>query len=150
MAFLPAIAAVASVAGGVLSGIGAMQQSKAAAASSEYNAKAGDLAAAAERDAAEAEGEDRRRKLMGQRASAIADRGASGVALAGTPLLVDEDILGEIELEVGRVGQRGAAKATQLENQSTLDRMTARNQRRAGPISAGASLLGGIASAVRF
>lgn len=147
MAFLPAIAAVASVAGGVLQGIGAAQQHRAAAQAADYNARANEMAAAAERDAAAAEGEDRRRKLMGQRASAIADRGASGVALAGTPLLVDEDILGEIELDVARIGQRGAARATQLENQSTLDRMTARSHRRAAPLSAGASLLGGIASA---
>ena len=147
MAFLPAIAAVASIAGGVLGAVGAKQQANAAAESSRYNAKANEMAAAAERDAAAAEADDKRRKLMGQRASAIADRGAAGVAMAGTPLLVDEDILGEIELDVARTGQRGAARATQLENQATLDRMAARNYKRSGSISAGASLLGGIAQA---
>lgn len=147
MAFLPAIAAVASVAGGVLSGIGQMQAAKAAASADEYNAKAAEMSAKAEKDAAAAEADDKRRQLMGRRATSIAARGASGVTLAGTPLLVDEDVLGEIELDVARTGQKGAARATQLENQATLDRMTARNQRRAGPISAGASLLGGIAGA---
>lgn len=145
MAFLPAIAAVASVAGGVLSGIGQMQAAKAAASADQYNAKAADMSAKAERDAAAAEAEDKRRDLMGRRATSIAARGASGVTMAGTPLLVDEDVLGEIELDVARTGQRGAARATQLENQATLDRMSARNRRKAAPLSAGASILGGIA-----
>lgn len=149
MAFLPAIAAVASVGAGVLGGISKYQEGQAAAAASDYNAKAGDIAAAAERDATAAEADDRRRKLMGQRATSIAQRGASGVNFAGTPLLIDEDILGEIETDVARIGQKGEARATQLENQATLDRMTARNYRRAAPISAGASLLGGI-SQVRY
>ena len=149
MAFLPAIAAVASIAGSALSAVGAMQQGKAAAAAANYNAKVNEMAAVAEKDAAAAEAEDRRRKLMGQRSTSIAARGASGVALAGTPLMVDEDMLGEIELDVARVGQRGAAKAAQYQNQATLDRATARSAKRAGAISAGASLLGGIAS-VKF
>lgn len=149
MAFLPAIAAVASIAGSALSAVGAMQQGKAAAAAANYNAKVNEMAAVAEKDAAAAEAEDRRRKLMGQRSTSIAARGASGVALAGTPLMVDEDMLGEIELDVARVGQRGAAKAVQYQNQATLDRATARSAKRAGAISAGASLLGGIAS-VKF
>jgi hypothetical protein len=147
MAFLPAIAAVASVAGGALAGIGAYQQDKAAEAASNYNADASEMAAIAEREGAAAEAEDRRRKLEGQRATSIAARGASGVGFAGTPLMVDEDMLGEIELDVMRTGQKGAARATQLQNQATLDKMTARSHRRAAPISAGAQLLGGIAQA---
>jgi hypothetical protein len=146
MAFLPAIAAVASVAGSALSAVGALQQSKATAAASTFNAQQADKAAKAERDAAAAEAEDKRRNLMNQRASSIAARGASGVALAGTPLMVDENVLGAIELDVARVGQRGEARAVQYENQAKLDRATARNAKRAGPLAAGASLLGGIAN----
>lgn len=149
MAFLPAIAAVASIGAAALGGISAYQTNKANEASSEYNAKAEEMAADAKRDAAAAEGEDRRRKLMGQRATAIANRGASGVTFAGTPLLVDEDILGEIELDVMRVGQKGAAAATEHENRAKLDKMSARSYNRAAPLAAGASLLGGI-SKVRF
>jgi hypothetical protein len=147
MAFLPAIAAVASIAGGALSGIAAYKQNKAAEASSKYNAQVEENAADAARDAAAAEGQDTRRKLMGQRATSIANRGASGVTFAGTPLMVDEDILGEIELDVMRVGQKGAAAATEHENRAKLDRMSARNYNRAAPLAAGASLLGGIAQA---
>ena len=146
MAFLPAIAAIASVAGSALSAVGAIQQSKATAAASNFNAQQNENAAKAEREAGAAEAADRRRKLMGERATSIAARGASGVALAGTPLMVDENVLGEIELDVARVGQRAEAKAVQYENQATLDRATARSAKRAGPLSAGASLLGGIAS----
>lgn len=149
MAFLPAIAAVASVAGSVMSAVGAMQQSRAQAASAEYNAKVSDEQAKAARDAAAVEAEDRRRAGMDQRASAIAARGASGIALAGTPLLVDEDILGRIELDAARTRHAGEAKAVQNENQARLDRFTASNYRAAGPLSAGASLLGGI-SKVRY
>ncbi len=145
MAFLPAITAIAGIASAGLAGVSAYQEKKAGEAAATYNAQASDMAAAAELDAAAVEAQDRRRKLEGQRATSLAARGASGVAFAGTPLMVDEDMLGEIELDIARIGQRGAAKATQYENQATLDRMTARNNRRAAPVSAGASLLGGLA-----
>jgi hypothetical protein len=146
MAFLPILTAVATVGGAVLSGVGAYNTAQSNAQAAEYNAKQQDLAAAADRDAAAADAEDRRRKGSAARASAIAERGASGVALAGTPLMVDEDIVGAIELDAARTTHAGEVRGTQRENQAALDRASASNYRRAGPISAGASLLGGISN----
>jgi hypothetical protein len=137
-------ATVAGVGGAVLSGIGAYQQNKAAQQSAEFNAKQEEQAAIADRDAADAEAQDRRRRGSAARATALAERGASGIALAGTPLLVDEDIIGEIELDAARVKHRGEVSAIRRQNQASLDRSTARGYSRAAGISAGASLLGGI------
>lgn len=141
---LSTLATVAGIGGSVLSAVGSYQQNKAAEASAKYNARSEEMAAAADRDAAEAEAEDRRRRGSAARATALAERGASGVALAGTPLLVDEDIVGEIELDAARTIHRGEVRATARENQARLDRSSARSYGRAAPISAGASLLGGL------
>jgi len=146
MAFLPIISAIAGVAGSVMSAIGASNQAKGQAQAADYNAKQQDIAAAADRDAAAANAEDARRRGSAARATALADRGASGVALAGTPLMVDEDVFASMELDAARIGQRGEVSATQRENQARLDRATAAGYRKSGPISAGASLLGGLSS----
>jgi hypothetical protein len=140
---------VAGIAGSVMSAVGASNQAKAQAQAANYNAQQQEIAAAGERDAAAADAEDRRRAGSAQRATAIANRGASGVALAGTPLMVDEDIVGAIELDAARTVHRGEVSATQRENQARLDRASAKGYKKAGPISAGASLLGGI-SQVRW
>lgn len=144
MAFLPIISAVAGIAGSVMSAVGASNQAKAQAQAANYNAQQQEIAAAGERDAAAADAEDARRKGSAARATALAQRGASGVALSGTPLLVDEDVVSSIELDASRIAHRGEVSATQRENQAQLDRASARGYKKSGPISAGASLLGGI------
>lgn len=141
---LSTLATVAGIGGTVLSAIGSYQQNKAAQKAAEFSADQEEQAAAADKDAASAEAEDRRRRGSAARATALAERGASGIALAGTPLLVDEDIVGEIELDAARVLHRGNVSATRRQNQASLDRSTARNYGRAAPLSAGASLLGGL------
>jgi hypothetical protein len=146
MAFLPILTAVATIGGAVLSGVGVYNTAQGNAQASSYNAKQQDIAVAADRDAAAATAEDARRRGSAARASALADRGASGVALSGTPLLVDEDTFAAMELDAARIGQRGAVSATQRENQAKLDLASAAGYRRAGPVSAGASLLGGLSS----
>jgi hypothetical protein len=149
MAFLPVLSAVAGIAGSAMAAIGAKNTAESNANAATYNAQQGEIAAQAERDAAAADAEDRRRAGSAQRATAIAQRGASGVALAGTPLMVDEDIVGAIELDAARTVHRGEVSATQRENQARLDRASAKGYKKAGPISAGASLLGGL-SQVRW
>ena len=144
MAFLPILSAIVGMAGTVMSAAGAMQQANAQAAAAEYNAKVADNNAKAERDAAAANAEDQRRHGSAQRATSLATRGASGVQLAGTPLLIDSNLVGEIELGAGRIGQQGEAKAIRYQNQAELDRSTAKNYKKSGSLSAGASLLGGL------
>jgi hypothetical protein len=149
MAFLPIISAVAGIAGSVMSAVGASNQAKASAQAANYNAQQQEIAAAGERDAASADAEDARRKGSAARATALAQRGASGVALTGTSLLVDEDVVGSIELDASRIAHRGEVSAIQRENQAKLDRASAAGYKKSGPISAGASLLGGL-SQVRW
>jgi len=141
---LATIGTIAGIGGSVLSAVGSYQQNKSVQVSAKYNARSEEMAAAADRDAASAEAEDRRRRGSAARATALAERGASNVALAGTPLLVDEDIVGEIELDAARTLHRGEAKAIGRENQARLDRASAKSYGRAAPLSAGASLLGGL------
>lgn len=147
------IGSILGFAGTILSAVGSMQQAKAQQRAAEYNAKMAEVEAAGERDAASAEADDYRRKQRAARASATAERAASGVQLSGTPLLIDEDILGQIDLGAARIGHQGQVRATGLENEASLERAKAKNYGKAGKLamltgfaSAGSSLLGGARS----
>lgn len=166
MAFLLPVAGAAGAAGGIggigsilgfagtiLSAVGSMQQAKAQQRAAEYNAKMAEVEAAGEREAAGAEADDYRRKQRAVRASATAERAASGIQLSGTPLLIDEDILGQIDLGAARIGHQGQTRATGLENEANLERAKAKNYGKAGKLAlltgfaqAGSSLLGGARS----
>lgn len=140
------LGSIIGLAGSIFSAMGAKAQADAQADAAEYNAEVAEIEAASERSSAAAEAEDIRRSEGRKRSTALAQRGGSGVALTGTPLLIDADILGEIDLSSARIGHAGQLRATSLENQATLDRMQASNYRKAGSISAGASLLSGFGS----
>lgn len=147
------IASALGFAGTILSAMGSMQQAKAQQRAAEYNAKIADAEAHAEREAAGAEADDYRRKQRAARASATAERAASGIQLSGTPLLIDEDILGEIDLGAARIGHQGQTRATARENEASLERAKAKNYGKAGKLAmltgfanAGSSLLGGARS----
>lgn len=113
----------------------------------EFNASVQEQKAEQERDRAAAEASDFRRKQGARRASAIADRGASGVRFAGTPLLTDTDVIEEIELGAARIGQGGEMRATAAENTARLDRARASSLSSSRGARVGASLLGGTARA---
>jgi hypothetical protein len=140
------LGAIVGLAGSFLSAAAAKQQADAQAEAAEYNAKMREIEAASERDTAEAKAEDFRRQEGRKRATAIAQTAASGVTLEGTPLLVDEAIVSEIELGANRLSHQGDTRATGLENQAELDRTKAKNYRKAGSINAGATLLSGFGS----
>lgn len=137
-----------SLAGSVMGAIGQMNAGKAEAQAARYNAQVNEMNAAAERDKAAVEADDFRRANSRKVASSIAARGASGVDLgSGTPLMVSEDVVREIELGASRIGHDGATKSTAYKNQATLDRAKARNASAAGRIMAGSTLLSGAARA---
>jgi len=147
MAFLAVASAVLGMAGSVVGAVGARNEGEANANAAEYNAKVGEINAAAERDRAAVEASDYERKMSRERATAIASRGASGIDLAGTPLMVDEDIVNEIALGSSRITHEGAVKANAYENQANLDRTAAKNFKKAGKLSAAATLLSGASRA---
>jgi hypothetical protein len=157
MAMLGALGGMLGGAGGGLSGIfglfgsfmqaaAAKQQADAEAEAAEYNARVNDQKAIQEKQAAEARSEDFTRRENTKKASAIADLGGSGIQLAGTPLMLLSDIEQEIVLGAEREGNIGATRATGYQNTATLDRMKAKNARKAGSLAAGSAIIGGMSS----
>jgi hypothetical protein len=143
MAFLAVLSAGLGMMGSVVQAQGAKAEAQASANASEYNAQVSEINRRAELNKAATSADDYERKMSRERAGAIASRGASGVELAGTPLMVDEDVVNEIALGSARAGYDGVTKANAYGNQAKLDRAEAKNFRAAGKRAAGATLLSG-------
>lgn len=144
------LAAVATVASGAISAIGAIQSANAQAAAAEYNAKI-DQRNAAIADAnrktiqqqTEFDVEDKRRENARTLASIRAAYGTSGLDLAGSPLDVIEDTALELNTDLQRVDYEGRMKARDAAMQSqtsressVLHKMEAKSAKTAGIISA--------------
>lgn len=158
MAFAPILGAIASVAAGVVGYMGAKQAAEANAQAAEYNAKI------AERNAiiadqnrvtavrqSDIDAEDHRRETRRIMASIRTAYGASGIEIAGSPLDVLEDTALERELDTERIrfegkvrSREGAIQMLGLEEEATLSKMRAQNERTAGRYAAFGSLIGGI------
>jgi hypothetical protein len=130
----------------------AAQQSRAQAAWHTYNAKIAKREAEAERRATafEVKQQARRGKTLQARLRTLV--GASGVEMAGSPLLVAEDTAAQLALESANIRTTGARRVQRWRSQSILDVFKARTARRAaseyeqaGILQAGAGLLGGAA-----
>lgn len=141
MAFLAGLSGIMSVASGVLGAIGAMQSAAAQKAAADYNARVMEQQAEAERDRAGAVASDFRRRNSFQVATARAERAASGIQFAGTPIMVDTDMVQEIELGASRAAHEGEMRANRLKNEAELSRMQGRAAKTAGSINAGRSIL---------
>lgn len=82
------------------------------------------------------------------RAAARAIQGTSGVEVGeGSSLLVDLDSAKQAELNYQAIRYQGEPQVRNLQSQAVLDRFQARSTKQQGLIGAGASLLGGAASA---
>lgn len=108
-----------------------------------FNAKLADQLAMSAEDVAGAEAHDFRRTQGAKLATSRATRAASGLALEGSPLMVDENIFAQIEYGVSRIAYGGQLESGRLRNQSKLllseaDRLTesARLARESGRKSA--------------
>ena len=122
--------------------------SEAQASAMKYNAaeseRQAEMADQAARFAAQQQGEKDRRT----RAAARAIQGTSGVEVGeGSSLLVDLDSAKQAELNYQSIRYQGESQVRNLRSQSTLDLFKARSTSQQGLIGAGASLLGGAASA---
>jgi hypothetical protein len=114
----------------------------------KYNAKEAErqaeIAAQQTKFAAQQQAERDRRT----RAAARAIQGTSGVEVGeGSSLLVDLDSAKQAELNYQAIRYQGEAQVRALQSQATLDRFQGATAARQGLIGAGASLLGGAASA---
>ena len=135
---------VLSAVGSAIQAVGAIQKGQAAA--DQANLQAGILQQQAERDRQKAEADEadfRRRQsfILAQRRAAL---GASGVEPGvGSPLLVSEDFAGEVELQALRIRSGGELRATRAEQQAALQRFQGRAARRAGFTRGGSLLISG-------
>ena len=128
----------------------AARSSEARAAADRFNAAVSEQLAESETERAGAEATDFRRAQSARQASSRARLAASGLALEGSPLMVDENIFSEIEFGAARLVHAGQVTATRLRNQATLlrrsadfDTETAINTREAGRKTAQWAVEGG-------
>jgi hypothetical protein len=95
----------------------------------EFNAKvSGHLAKAAQRTA-RTEGKDFRRQQGSRLSSRRAAQASSGLTLEGSPMMVDQSILAEIELGVARIEHQGDVQFFEHLTEQELLRRTAVNER---------------------
>ncbi len=136
--------AVLSAAGAAIQALGAIREGQAAQSQANFQATILRQQAESERQRAEADEADFRRRqsfILAQRRAAL---GASGVVQAeGSPLLVSEDFAGEVELQALRIRSGGELRATRAEQQAALQRFQGRAASRAGFVRGGALLITG-------
>lgn len=126
----------------------AAQQARAQAAWHDYNAKIALREAEAERRASAFEAKQQKRKGKQLLARQRALRGAAGITMEGSPLLVAEDTAAQLALENAMIRMTGTRRVSRWKSQSILDvsmartaRTRAESARQAGILGAGASLL---------
>lgn len=132
-----AVGAVTGAVGAVSSGVSAQRQMDFQAGILRQQ-RDSEIAAAADRE------EDFRRQQARQMASRRALMGATGVeATEGSPLLVSEDLAGEVELQALRLRHGGQVVSDRLEQQARLQQFAGRSAQREGFMRGGALLLSG-------
>lgn len=144
-----AIAAItASVVGTGVSAYGQYQQGKAQKALNDRNAAVSDQAALdRERDSriiANAQ-RDRNRRLLAKQRAMLAKSGV--IADTGSPLALQAQQSGELELAALDAERSGKVEGAQLREQAVLDRMAGRAARRAGNLGAASTILSGAGQA---
>ena len=135
---------IALIAGAAVSAVGAIKQGQAGKQQGDLQARILTQQATSEREQAAGREEDFRRNQSRMMASRRAALGASGVDPAtGSPLLVSEDIAGEVELQAQRIRAGGEVRATRLEQQAQLSRLQGRQEQTGGFLRGGSLLLSG-------
>ena len=109
----------------------------------DYQAQLAGRQAERERQIAERDSEEFRRRERKRLASFRARRAASGIAMRGSPLLVDDELVEEIEFGAATIRDTGQTKASNLEAQARLSRLRGENTGRQGFFKTGQSLLTG-------
>jgi hypothetical protein len=135
---------ILSAVGTVVGAIGAISQGQAAASQANTQAKLAKQQAEYSRLLSARDEEDYRRRQAALMATRRALMGGAGVdPNAGSPLLVDQNIAGEIEYQALKIRSGGEAEATSLTNQARMLKAQAKSSSLAGFGRAGATLLSG-------
>lgn len=144
------IAASAAVVGSGVAAYSSYEAGKSQDALMKYNADlATQDAAVRERDGrilANAQREQNRRLLA--RGRALYAKG--GVAMSGTPLLVEAEQAGQLEMAALEVERTASIDAGRLRSQAVVDRMQGRIARRAGTMQAVGTILQGSGQAAGY
>lgn len=147
---LPAIGAVAGLAGAAVSAIGAKQQADAQANMDEYNAKVEKINARSRRWEGMKEQEKigmEYDRLQGQQLAAAA-KGGVDPTFGSAALTIFGETYEERLREQDNVYHRAESGAIAHENKATAFETSAQNHRKAGKIAAAGSFLSGVAGAV--
>jgi hypothetical protein len=129
----------------VLSAAGMVQSASAQASAKKAQAAQAERAALISRQQAAAEEEKQRRLSRRAQGSAVANVGASGITLEGSPLDVLEDSAMEEELDALTIRYNGEIGAMTYESEAAMARSGAAAARTAGYYGAASSLLSGAA-----
>lgn len=144
------------VAGAVLEGESNAMAAEERARADKFNAVIAEQEAASELESARADSSDFRRAQSARVAASRARASGSGFALEGSPMLIDEAALTEIEFTVSRRMHAGQVKAHRLKQESSLlkrhakvEGINARLARHAGTISAIGTAASGTANMIQ-
>jgi hypothetical protein len=130
----------------LVSTAGAIQQGQAEREAAEYNAEVMRQGAQASRDKAEYDETIHRERIRRLLSSQRAEYGASGVDMAGSPLLVLEDTAAQGELDARAIRYGGEVEARQKLSQAEIYEQQGKSAKTASYYKAGSSLLSGGAS----
>lgn len=141
------VAAIIAIVSAIGSTYAAVEQGRAASKAARYNAALAEQEAEQERQRGRFE--ERRSRVRGKALlSAIqSGYGTAGVASEGTPLLVQAEQAGEIELEALLLRHGGETAALRSTSEARLQRFRGSQLRRESTIRAGTTLLTGAARA---
>lgn len=143
---LAALPIIAAVAGTGMTVAGKIYEGQTANALAEAQATALEQQQEAERRAAGFEIAQRERGFQRAQGAAIAQVGASGVGLAGSPSEVLVDNAGEHQLDLEAIRYGSRLKQNQLGTQADIERYKGKSSRFASFIGAGAEAFGGLSS----
>jgi hypothetical protein len=143
------VAAVAGVAGTVMSGVGAYEQGQAQANSAQYNAEVAQQNAQIATQQGEAAAQEQSRVAQRKIGAQVAAYGASGVdGSSGSPMDVLADSVRMATLDQLTTKYNYQLKAIGYQNQVGLDQANAENSSTAGTVAAIGGTLKGFGSAI--
>jgi hypothetical protein len=127
--------------GAALSAASAVAASRAEAGAADFSAEVSQQQAERERQIAERDAGEHRRRGSRQLATARARRAGRGVSQEGSPLLAEEAAAGDVELGAREILVEGAEAAQALRQRAALRQAQASARRAAGIRQAGSTLL---------
>lgn len=147
----------ANVAGTKLTAENDAMNAEERARTDRFNAIVAEQEAKSEMEGTRADASDFRRAQSARLAASRARQAGSGFALAGSPMLINEASLAEVEFGVSRIIHAGLLKENRLKTQALLlnrsasvEDRNAKFSRQAGTIGAIGGIASGVASAIKF